>query len=51
MLAVLSPAQWERIGHHQQHGPVTISNHTLHIVWHDLVHVAQMGRQLRNYNS
>ncbi len=45
-LSALSPGEWERVGLHEQYGPVTISNHTLHKVWHDAVHLAQIGRQL-----
>ena len=45
-LSVLSSEQWERTGHHEKHGLTTISNHTLHIVWHDAVHTAQIARQL-----
>jgi hypothetical protein len=45
-LSALSPEQWQRTGRHDKHGPVTISNHTLHIVWHDAVHLAQIARQL-----
>jgi hypothetical protein len=47
-LGRLSPDQWERTGHHEKHGPTTISNHTLHIVWHDAVHAAQSARQLHS---
>ena len=45
-LAALQPDEWERIGQHDRHGPVTIANHTLHTVWHDAVHTAQIARQL-----
>ena len=45
-LEALRPEQWERTGRHAVHGPVTILNHTLHIIWHDAVHVAQIARQL-----
>ena len=45
-LATLTAAQWERSGQHQQHGSMTIFNHTLHVVWHDAIHTAQIARQL-----
>jgi hypothetical protein len=45
-LKALSPQQWERSGRHQQHGLTTISNHTLHMVWHDAIHTAQIARQI-----
>jgi hypothetical protein len=47
-LAALSTEQWERIGQHLKLGPVSISNHTLHLVWHDAIHLAQIARQLAN---
>jgi len=45
-LQALHPDQWERVGQHRSHGPVTILNHTWHILWHDAVHLAQIARQL-----
>jgi hypothetical protein len=45
-LRELRAAQWERIGQHSAHGPVTILNHTLHTLWHDAIHLAQLARQL-----
>jgi hypothetical protein len=45
-LAALTPEQWERIGIHAKHGETTIFNHTLHVAWHDAVHLAQIARQL-----
>lgn len=45
-LEALTAAQWERAGQHTTLGTVTIFNHTLHIVWHDAVHMAQIARQL-----
>ncbi len=47
-LAALSPEAWERSGQHNKLGIVTLSNHTLHVVWHDAVHTAQIARQLRH---
>jgi hypothetical protein len=45
-LAALSADQWQRTGNHIQHGRTTVFNHTLHMVWHDVVHTAQIARQL-----
>lgn len=45
-LAALSPKQWERLGNHVSLGEVSIFSHTLHIVWHDAVHMAQIARQI-----
>jgi len=45
-LTALQPVQWERTGHHVTNGAVTILNHTLHSVWHDTIHLAQIIRQL-----
>ena len=45
-LGGLSPEQWERTGQHSELGSITISSHTLHIVSHDAVHLAQIARQL-----
>jgi len=46
-LAALTPAQWERTGHHEEQGTITISSHTLHLVSHDAIHLAQIARQLK----
>src|SRR5512142_2099466 len=46
-LVALSPEAWERSGQHNKLGRITLSNHTLHVVWHDAVHTAQIARQLR----
>jgi hypothetical protein len=45
-LAALLAEQWERTGQHAKLGTVSISNHTLHLVWHDAIHLAQIARQL-----
>lgn len=45
-LAELAPEDWERAGKHEEHGPTTISNHTLHMISHDAGHAAQIMRQL-----
>lgn len=45
-LARLNLSDWERTGHHEELGEITISGHTLHMVSHDLSHAAQLARQL-----
>jgi hypothetical protein len=45
-LAALSPAQWERLGRHEEQGGITISGQILHLVSHDTTHAAQIARQL-----
>ncbi len=45
-LAALSPEQWQRCGQHRTLGEVSILNHSLHMVWHDAIHMAQIARQL-----
>ena len=45
-LSCLRPEDWERIGEHEEQRRITISAHTLHIVSHDAVHLAQIARQL-----
>jgi hypothetical protein len=45
-LEQLAAEQWERVGHHEEYGRVTISSHTLHIVSHDCVHLAQISRHV-----
>lgn len=46
-LAALSPEGWERVGQHEEQGPITIADHTLHLVSHDTQHLAQIARQLK----
>lgn len=45
-LAALSAEDWQRVGQHSEYGPVTIMSHAFHMVSHDFVHAAQIGRQL-----
>jgi hypothetical protein len=45
-LAALPPSAWERPGRHAEQGQITILNHTVHIAGHDVVHLAQIARQL-----
>lgn len=47
-LAALTPEQWERPGHHNEIGAITIVAHTTHRTQHDAVHCAQIARQLLN---
>ncbi len=46
-LEALAPPSWERAGRHQEQGRITIAQHTAHVVSHDIVHAAQIGRQLQ----
>lgn len=46
MLEALTPAEWERTGQHSEIGQITILTQTAHMVGHDLVHLAQIARQL-----
>jgi len=46
-LAGLSQEQWEQSGQYAELGSITISSHTLHLVSHDAVHLAQIARQLK----
>ena len=43
-LASLPPDRWERPGRHEDVGTITILNHTIHLVCHDLVHLGQLAR-------
>jgi uncharacterized damage-inducible protein DinB len=45
-LEALSPEEWQRPGQHSEYGPITIMSHAFHMVSHDFVHAAQIGRQL-----
>ncbi len=45
-LAALAPADWARTGQHQEQGQLTILAHTQHMLCHDLLHAAQIARQL-----
>ena len=45
-LAALREEDWERSGQHEEQGEITIRSHTLHLVSHDAVHLAQIARQL-----
>ncbi len=42
----LSPADWERTGRHQEQGRITIADQLVRAVTHDVIHAAQIARQL-----
>jgi hypothetical protein len=46
ILTGLPPHLWERVGLHAEQGRITIAAHTLHIVSHDAIHLAQIARQM-----
>lgn len=48
VLTPLSPADWQRGGHHEEQGDITIQAHVLHMAAHDAIHCAQIARQLQN---
>jgi hypothetical protein len=43
-LEALPAADWQRPGRHEEQGEVTILSHTIHIVAHDSIHIAQLAR-------
>jgi hypothetical protein len=45
-LQILPPDAWQRAGHHEEQGRITISSHAFHRVCHDISHAAQLARQL-----
>jgi hypothetical protein len=47
-LRALPPGAWGRAGTHDEWGRVTIENHTIHIATHDVQHLAQIARALRD---
>jgi hypothetical protein len=46
VLEALPPEGWRRTGLHEEYGPVSLENHTIHMAAHDAVHAAQIARQL-----
>jgi hypothetical protein len=46
VLSELSAEEWERSGEFEAFGKMTISAHTIHKLYHDSVHCAQIARQL-----
>jgi hypothetical protein len=47
-LRALPPGAWGRAGTHDEWGRITIENHTIHIATHDVQHLAQIARALRD---
>ncbi len=47
-LEALRPEQWERVGIHEEVGPITILNQAIHLVGHDLNHLAQLAASPRS---
>jgi len=47
-LRALPAEAWGRAGTHDEWGRVTIENHTIHIATHDVQHLAQVARALRD---
>lgn len=46
-LRALAPDGWGRAGTHDEWGRITIENHTIHMAAHDVQHLAQIARALR----
>jgi hypothetical protein len=46
ILSALTPEQWERPGHHDEIGEITIFAFAIHKASHDAIHCAQIARQL-----
>lgn len=46
VLCALSAEEWERSAEFEASGHVTISAHTVHKLYHDSIHCAQIARQL-----
>lgn len=51
VLSQLSAEDWERSGEFEAFGRMTISAHTIHKLYHDSVHCAQIARQLLTNNK
>ncbi len=45
-LEALPVSAWQRTGQHAELQTITIAGHTLHLVSHDAIHLAQIARQL-----
>jgi len=45
-LTALSEEEWQRPGEHEEYGRITIMGQALHMASHDVVHAAQIVRQL-----
>ena len=48
LLGDLSPDEWERTGRHEELGEVTILGQAIHLATHDVQHLAQIARALRD---
>ncbi len=46
VLSALSLEEWERVGEFAAFGEMTISAHTIHKLYHDTIHCAQIAHQL-----
>ena len=46
-LRALQPAGWARAGRHEEQGPITVESHAIHMATHDVQHLAQIARALR----
>jgi hypothetical protein len=46
-LDALPPQGWERTGRHEEQGQITITGHIVHMTAHDMIHAAQIARQLQ----
>lgn len=51
VLSELSVAEWERSGEFEAFGQMTIFAHTIHKLYHDSIHCAQIARQLLASNG
>jgi hypothetical protein len=51
LLAALDDGGWRRIGHHAEHGPITVQQLTAHSVGEDMDHLAQIARLVRAATS
>ncbi len=47
-LRALPANAWPRTGHHAEAGTITIENHTIHFATHDVQHLGQIARALRD---
>lgn len=46
VLAGLDPDGWQRPGHHEVHGPVTVASYEVHVAAEEVDHLAQISRLL-----
>lgn len=50
-LAQLGTADWQRSGHHEEAGTITVESLTRHMAAHDAVHLAQIARLIASGHS